>query len=152
MFLSREIVIKLSKNYTIVIPLFQKKNERIERVLKNIGTICKGTEQERNNWKKGTRTERSAEGPRSRTELNNFTKVRTCPALTIPHRSLRINIINNIIKYSLYSPYYVTRTSANSSAVSLSCVSRDHYTAIGSFGDLIRTIQTIRNNIINYTY
>ena len=49
MFLSREIVIKLSKNYTIVIPLFQKKNERIERVLKNIGTICKGTEQERNN-------------------------------------------------------------------------------------------------------
>ena len=26
------------------IPSFQKKNERIERILKNIGTICKGTE------------------------------------------------------------------------------------------------------------
>ena len=34
------------------IPPFQKKNERIERVLKNIGTICKGTERERSNWKK----------------------------------------------------------------------------------------------------
>ena len=26
------------------IPLFRKKNDRIERVLKNVGTICKGTE------------------------------------------------------------------------------------------------------------
>ena len=34
-----------------------------------------------------------------------------------------IDIIDNIITYSLYSPYYVTRTSANSSAVSLSRVS-----------------------------
>ena len=31
-----------------MIPSFQKKNERIERVFKNIGTICKGTERERN--------------------------------------------------------------------------------------------------------
>ena len=30
------------------IPLFRKKNERIEHALKNIGTICIGTEQERN--------------------------------------------------------------------------------------------------------
>ena len=28
------------------IPTFRKKNERIERVLKNIGTICKGTERQ----------------------------------------------------------------------------------------------------------
>ena len=41
---------------------------------------------------------------------------------TISHRSLRIfafliDIIDNIIIYSPYSPYYVTRTSANDSAV-----------------------------------
>ena len=36
------------------IPSFPKKNEHIESVLKNIGTICKGTERLK---KKGTRTE-----------------------------------------------------------------------------------------------
>ena len=30
-------------------PIIPKKNERIEHVLKNIVTICKGTERERNN-------------------------------------------------------------------------------------------------------
>ena len=47
------------------IPSFRKKNECIERVLKNIGTICKGTEQERNDL---------AKGPSSGTERNNFKK------------------------------------------------------------------------------
>ena len=59
-----------------------------------------------------------------------------------PHRSLRISdlllynfaflidIIDNIITYSLYTLYYVTRTSTNDSAVSLSRVSRDQYTAL----------------------
>ena len=45
------------------IPSFRKKNESIKRVLKNLGTICKGTERERNDL---------AEGPRSRTERNDF--------------------------------------------------------------------------------
>ena len=31
-----------------MIPSFRKKNERIEPVLKNIGTICKGTEKNGN--------------------------------------------------------------------------------------------------------
>ena len=38
--------------------------------------------------------------------------------------------IDNTITYSLSSPYYVTKTSTNSSAVSLSRVSRDQYTAL----------------------
>ena len=38
---------------------------------------------------------------------------------------LLVDIIDNIITYSLYTQYYVTRTSTNSSAVSLSRVSRD---------------------------
>ena len=37
----------------------KKKNERIERVLKNIGTICKVTEQEGNDWKKALILERN---------------------------------------------------------------------------------------------
>ena len=41
-----------------------------------------------------------------------------------------IDIVDNINIYSLYSSYYVTRTSANSSAVSLSHVSRDQYSAL----------------------
>ena len=36
-------------------------------------------------------------------------------------------IIENIITYSLYSPYYVTKTSANGSAVSLYLKFRQHY-------------------------
>ena len=47
--------------------------------------------------------------------------------------ALLIDIIDNIITNSLYIPYYVTRTSANSSAVSLSCVSRDQYTPFHFF-------------------
>ena len=56
------------------------------------------------------------------------------------------------------NPYYVTRTSTNGIAVSLShvsvCITRPVYcTAIGgSFGDVIRTIQTLCNNIINYQF
>ena len=45
------------------------------------GTEQDGIEREWNDWKKGTRTERSAEGPRSRTVQNDFKKVGTCPAL-----------------------------------------------------------------------
>ena len=41
-----------------------------------------------------------------------------------------IGIIDNINTYSLYSLYYVTRTSANSSAESLTSVSRDQYTTL----------------------
>ena len=45
-----------------MIPSFQKKNERIERVLKNIGTICKGTER---NGTEITQKERLKSGMRS---------------------------------------------------------------------------------------
>ena len=51
--------------------------------------------------------------------------------------------------------YDVTITSANSIAVSLSRDTRDQYTALSwaeVFGDVMRTVQTIRNNIINYIY
>ena len=51
-----------------------------------------------------------------------------------------MSIIDNIITYSLYIPHYVIRTSANSSAVLLSRVSRDLYTALSLaevFGDVI---------------
>ena len=44
-----------------------------------------------------------------------------------------IYIIDNIITYSLYSLYYVTRTFANSSAVSLSRVSRDSGFSLSPF-------------------
>ena len=33
------------RSFTRTIPLFRKKNERTELVLKNVGRICKGTEQ-----------------------------------------------------------------------------------------------------------
>ena len=61
------------------IPSFPKKNERIERVFKNIRTICKGTER----LKKERERNDIAEGPRSRTERNDFKKVGTCPALVL---------------------------------------------------------------------
>ena len=44
------------------IPSFWKINERIERVLKNIGTVCKGTEQNRTKiaWKEHLKSEASS--------------------------------------------------------------------------------------------
>ena len=75
-----------------------------------------------------------------------FNKCATNLKTTISNRSLRISglllyyyiylafcigIIDNIITYSPYSPYYVTRASANGSAVSLSSDSdRNHVTNI----------------------
>ena len=67
-----------------------------------------------------------------------FNKYATNLKIAISHRSLRISdlfllklfnfhfaflidIIANIITYSLYSPYYVTRTSTNGSAVYWTC-------------------------------
>ena len=41
-----------------------------------------------------------------------------------------IDIIDNIITYSLYSPHYVTRTLANGRAVCWSRKSRDQYAAL----------------------
>ena len=64
------------------IPSFRKKNERIERDIKNIGTICKGTRTRTERLKKKERERNDlSEGPRSRTEQNDFKKVGTCPAL-----------------------------------------------------------------------
>ena len=105
-----------------------------------------------------------------------FNKYATNLKTIISHRGLRISgllllqfldfyfaflvdIIDNIITYSPYSPYYVTRTSANGSALSLSCDSETeitwpvYCTAIGfSSGDLIQTVRTKCYNIINYIY
>ena len=85
------------------------------------------------------------------TIFNNYaTNLKT----TISHRSLRISdllqllffnfyfafligTIDDIITYSLYIPYYVTRTSANSSLVSLWHVSHDQYTALLLVEDLV---------------
>ena len=41
-----------------------------------------------------------------------------------------IDIIDNIITYSLYSLYYVTKTSANGSAVCWSRDTHDQFTAL----------------------
>ena len=45
------------------------------------GTEWDGTEREKNNKKEERERNDLAEGPRSRTERNNFKKVGTCPAL-----------------------------------------------------------------------
>ena len=138
MFLSREIEIKLCQNYTKTF---------IYQILYKIRSI----------------------------KQTIFNKYATNLKKTISHRSQRISdllmlqffnfylsflidIIDHIITYSLYSPYYVTRTSTNGNAVHWSRnTDRDTWpvygTAIsGSSGDVIRTIHTIRNNIINYIY
>ena len=63
-----------------------------------------------------------------------------------------IDIIDNIITYS---PYYVTKTPTNESAEYWSReTDRNHVTSIlhWSFGDVILTIRTLCNNIINYIY
>ena len=63
-----------------------------------------------------------------------------------------IDIIDNIITYSLY---YVTKTSANSSAVYWSRVSCDNDTAMLLAEVIVTsypTVQTIHNNIIKYIY
>ena len=41
-----------------------------------------------------------------------------------------MGIIDNIIRYSLYSPYYVSKTSANGSGVYWSCDTCDNDTAL----------------------
>ena len=75
-------------------------------IILRIRTERKGTE--RNVWKKGTRPERSAEGPRSRTVQNDFKKVGTCPALG---RDLRIPgfYIRTILNIEPYSPLKPTK-------------------------------------------
>ena len=45
------------------------------------GTEWDGTEREKNNKKEERERNDLADGPRSRTERNNFKKVGTCPAL-----------------------------------------------------------------------
>ena len=126
MFLSREIVTKLCQNYT---------KTYIYKILHKIRSI----------------------------KQIIFNKYATNLKTTISHRSLRISdllllyflnfyfaflvdIIDNIITYGLYSPYYVTRTSTNGRAVYWSCdTDRDTWqryctTIGGSYGDVIRTI------------
>ena len=68
-----------------------------------------------------------------------------------------IDIIDNIITYSPYSLYYVTRTSANDSAVSLSCDTDGNHVTRVLNGHWLKfwwrnTDYTDCNNIINYNY
>ena len=94
--------------------MFQKKNERIELVLKNVGTICTGTEQNfferafkirntfilsrtqfksgmcskssRNNWNLITWTPPPTLNP----PQNDFKKVGTCPALVLIYHLIKL--------------------------------------------------------------
>ena len=68
-------------------------------------------------------------------------------------REIDIKLCQNYTKSYIVCTveHYVTKTSANSSAVSLSRDTRDQYNAL-LLVEVSATVQTIRNNIINYIY
>ena len=82
------------------IPPFRKKNERIERVLKTIGTICKETERlKKKEWERND----LAEDPRFRTE--RFLKSRNVPSPSVEKRiwmTFTINFKNTFFTFSFW--------------------------------------------------